>query len=129
MQTCPECGQAAIIKGKAEYGGGYLCWKKKGGCGAKFPDGTDFTAPNVRQVDESLITEEARMNELRGQIQHVYSELQAMGVTLNDSVNAFVDNLSQENLANLQGGYSKLSEMLDKAQKDMEAAAQPPQGA
>jgi hypothetical protein len=34
---CPECGESkAVIKGKAEYGGGYLCFKKKGGCGAKW---------------------------------------------------------------------------------------------
>jgi len=38
-QKCPECGQATIIKGKKEYGGGWLCFKKKGGCGAKFKDG------------------------------------------------------------------------------------------
>jgi hypothetical protein len=38
-RVCPECGQPTIIKGKAEYGGGYLCWAKKGGCGAKFADG------------------------------------------------------------------------------------------
>jgi hypothetical protein len=36
QRTCPACGQAAIIKGKEEYGGGWLCFKKKGGCGAKF---------------------------------------------------------------------------------------------
>lgn len=35
---CPECKAETIIKGKAEYGGGWLCWKKKGGCGAKFED-------------------------------------------------------------------------------------------
>ena len=36
-QTCPECGDSkSVIKGKAEYGGGYLCFKKKGGCGAKW---------------------------------------------------------------------------------------------
>lgn len=35
--VCPECGQfSSVIKGKAEYGGGYLCFKKKGGCGAKW---------------------------------------------------------------------------------------------
>ncbi len=38
-QTCPECGENAIIKGKQEYGGGWLCFKKKGGCGAKFKEG------------------------------------------------------------------------------------------
>jgi hypothetical protein len=36
--TCPSCGQPTVIKGKEEYGGGYLCYKKKGGCGAKFKD-------------------------------------------------------------------------------------------
>lgn len=38
-RKCPECGKPAIIKGKAEYGGGWLCFGKKGGCGAKWPDG------------------------------------------------------------------------------------------
>lgn len=38
-RVCPHCGAAAIIKGKAEYGGGYICFAKKGGCGAKFSDG------------------------------------------------------------------------------------------
>jgi hypothetical protein len=38
-RKCPECGKATIIKGRAEYGGGWLCFAKKGGCGAKWPDG------------------------------------------------------------------------------------------
>lgn len=37
-RTCPHCGKPAIIKGKAEYGGGHLCFRNKGGCGAKFAD-------------------------------------------------------------------------------------------
>lgn len=40
-RSCPECGAAAIIKGKAEYGGGWICFGKKGGCGTKWPDGTE----------------------------------------------------------------------------------------
>lgn len=44
-QVCPKCGQATIIKGKQEYGGGWLCYQKKGGCGAKFLDG-DVTIEN-----------------------------------------------------------------------------------
>ncbi|MEJ7713072.1 MAG: hypothetical protein WKF84_25325 [Pyrinomonadaceae bacterium] len=39
QRICPECKQAAIIKGKEEYGGGWICFKKKGGCGAKFAGG------------------------------------------------------------------------------------------
>ena len=38
-RVCPNCGQSAIIKGKEEYGGGWLCFAKKGGCGAKFKNG------------------------------------------------------------------------------------------
>lgn len=37
-RVCPHCGKDAIIKGKQEYGGGYICFGKKGGCGAKFSD-------------------------------------------------------------------------------------------
>lgn len=38
-RKCPKCGREAIIKGKDEYGGGWLCFRKKEGCGEKFPDG------------------------------------------------------------------------------------------
>jgi len=38
-RKCPKCEQEAIIKGKQEFGGGWLCFGKKGGCGAKFKDG------------------------------------------------------------------------------------------
>jgi hypothetical protein len=38
-RACPACGKETIIKGKAEYGGGWLCYAKKGGCGAKYADG------------------------------------------------------------------------------------------
>jgi len=37
-RICPNCGRPTIIKGRAEYGGGWLCFQKKGGCGAKFTD-------------------------------------------------------------------------------------------
>ena len=38
QRKCPKCDAATIIKGKDEFGGGWLCWAKKGGCGAKFKD-------------------------------------------------------------------------------------------
>lgn len=39
-RRCPSCGGESIIKGKAEYGGGWVCWVKGGGgCAAKFDDG------------------------------------------------------------------------------------------
>lgn len=53
-RVCPECGKPAVIKGNPKYAprqqgnhgpvlpgyeqGGWLCWKKKDGCGQTFPD-------------------------------------------------------------------------------------------
>ncbi len=37
-RLCSKCGKATIIKGREEFGGGWLCFAKKGGCGAKFAD-------------------------------------------------------------------------------------------
>lgn len=37
-RNCPRCGSDAIIKGREEYGGGWLCYAKRGGCGATFRD-------------------------------------------------------------------------------------------
>lgn len=53
-RVCPHCGKPAIIKGKEEYGGGWLCFAKKGGCGTKFGD-----------KDQSIIGQEV------GQIKNV----------------------------------------------------------
>jgi hypothetical protein len=40
VRACPVCGSTGtIIKGRAGFGGGWLCWDKRGGCGAKFKDG------------------------------------------------------------------------------------------
>lgn len=38
-RSCPKCKAQTIIKSKDDFGGGWLCWTKKGGCGAKYKDG------------------------------------------------------------------------------------------
>lgn len=38
-RLCPKCSQPTIIKGNEKYGGGWVCWAKRGGCGTKFDDG------------------------------------------------------------------------------------------
>jgi hypothetical protein len=38
-RTCPTCGKSTVFKGKEERGGGWFCWKAKGGCGRTFNDG------------------------------------------------------------------------------------------
>jgi len=52
QRACPMCGvEGAIIKGRAEFGGGWLCWNKKGGCGEKFLDtDTRITQQEVDRV-------------------------------------------------------------------------------
>lgn len=51
-RKCPTCGKETIIKGKAEYGGGWLCFARKGGCGAKWPDGAQvIEAQNIERVE------------------------------------------------------------------------------
>lgn len=51
-RTCPHCGKATIIKGRAEYGGGWLCFAKKGGCGEKFAeDDQAITGQGVGKVE------------------------------------------------------------------------------
>jgi hypothetical protein len=38
-RTCPLCkAEDTIIKGKEEYGGGWVCFARKGGCGKKWVD-------------------------------------------------------------------------------------------
>jgi len=56
-RKCPVCGAEAIIKGKAEYGGGLICFKKKGGCGEKWNEATsesqyqEIMAQPVGEID------------------------------------------------------------------------------
>ena len=47
-RECPACGTAAIIRGKAELGGGWVCWKRKDGCGQR------FAADEPRIVDQPV---------------------------------------------------------------------------
>lgn len=51
-RKCPHCGKESIIKGKAEFGGGWLCFAKKGGCGAKWNDGaSEIESQSVDKVE------------------------------------------------------------------------------
>jgi hypothetical protein len=68
QRTCPECRQAAIIKGKEEYGGGWLCFKKKGGCGAKFSTGdTAIEGQPVGRIPNPEIADQVNTIQKMGQ--------------------------------------------------------------
>jgi hypothetical protein len=68
QRVCPECSQAAIIKGKEEYGGGYICFRKKGGCGAKFGKGDPvIESQQVGRVPNAEIADQVNTIQKMGQ--------------------------------------------------------------
>ncbi|MDR0476133.1 MAG: hypothetical protein LBH43_21005, partial [Treponema sp.] len=57
-RKCPDCGKETIIKGKEEYGGGWVCFGKKGGCGAKFKENDPLiTGQNAGKVENTDIAD------------------------------------------------------------------------
>lgn len=56
-RVCPTCGAEAIIKGKAEYGGGWVCYARRGGCGAKFADNDPAMEQEVGKVPNPDISD------------------------------------------------------------------------
>jgi hypothetical protein len=58
-RKCPQCGKPTIIVGKQEYGGGFICFAKKGGCGAKFGSkDPSITGQDTGQVPNPDIAEQ-----------------------------------------------------------------------
>lgn len=58
QRKCPACGKESVIAGKAEYGGGWMCWKKKGGCGSKWVAGApEIESQKVGRVENPDIAD------------------------------------------------------------------------
>ena len=62
-RKCPECGVEAIIKGKDFKGDGkptgWLCYRKKNGCGAKFLDGdTQIEAQTIGRIPNEDVADQ-----------------------------------------------------------------------
>lgn len=82
-RQCPECGLETIIRGKAEYGGGWLCFKKAGGCGAKFPDGASEIErqPQGKVENDDPYTLANTMLKMAQKRAHVAATLNATGAS------------------------------------------------
>jgi hypothetical protein len=88
-KVCPKCGNETIIKGKVEYGGGWLCFAKKGGCGAKFKDGdTSIEGQKVGQVENDNIADTyntvLKMGKKRAQVDATISATAASDIFTQD---------------------------------------------
>jgi hypothetical protein len=89
---CPECGQATVIKGKEEYGGGWLCWKKDGksnGCGAKFADDdqkiTEQTVGRIENEDIATLKNTIlKMAKKRAKVDATLSATRSSGIFTQD---------------------------------------------
>jgi hypothetical protein len=88
-RTCPSCEQPAVIKGKEEYGGGYVCWHKKGGCGAKFPDGDQrIESQEVGEIENPDLPDQwnavDKMSKKRGIVDAILSVTGASAIFTQD---------------------------------------------
>jgi hypothetical protein len=89
QRVCPDCAKPTIIKGKEEYGGGYLCFAKKGGCGAKFSDNdTSITEQPLGKVPNEDIASQKntimKMAKKRSLVDAVISATRSSGIFTQD---------------------------------------------
>ena len=55
-RSCPDCDEETIIKSRPEYGGGWYCMPRQGGCGAKFAaNDPSITEQETGRVDNEDI--------------------------------------------------------------------------
>lgn len=88
-RVCPQCGKDAIIKGKEEYGGGWLCFGKKGGCNAKFaetdPKIVEQTVGRVANEDVAdLKNTILKMSKKRAKVDATLSATRSSGIFTQD---------------------------------------------
>lgn len=88
-RPCPTCKQETIIKGKAEYGGGWVCFKKKGGCGATFADDDEqITKQPVGRIENdepfTLVNTLLKMAKKRALVDAVLSATRSSGIFTQD---------------------------------------------
>jgi len=85
-RKCPKCGkEETIIKGKREYGGGWLCFGKKGGCGEKFAnDDPQITNQEVGRIENddicTLANTVLKISKKRAYLDVVISVTQSSGL-------------------------------------------------
>ena len=106
-RVCPECGSAAIIKGKKEYGGGWVCFNKKGGCGAKFPDSDERMAAQSGEREENPNLPDTYNTVLKMADKRAYVAATLFGTAASDIFTQDVEEFgATENPAPSNGGQS-----------------------
>jgi predicted RNA-binding Zn-ribbon protein involved in translation (DUF1610 family) len=89
-RKCPNCGKETIIKGKEEYGGGFVCWAKNGDCcKAKFADNDpSIVNQSVGRVQNEDIADLKntilKMSKKRAKVDAVLSATRSSGLFTQD---------------------------------------------
>jgi hypothetical protein len=88
-RKCPTCKAEAITKSKPEYGGGWFCFARKGGCGAKFaaddPAIMEQTGGRVQNEDTADVKNTVlKMAKKRAKIDATLSATRSSGLFTQD---------------------------------------------
>jgi len=117
---CPDCGKTgAVIKGKEEYGGGWLCFKKKGGCGASWgAEGVSAPAANLPIADVAI-------NALREKIKEAMALLNEAGDVPEWTVQR-VNEMSREHFGDVAArlGLEPLGQLAEMLSQRLESVRQ-----
>lgn len=129
MRKCPDCGVESIVKGKKEYGGGWLCYAAKGGCGKKYKDGDQAIEgqaskqenPDIADVYNTVL----KMAKKRAQVDATLTCTGASDIFEQD-----LDEYSEEELGRVQDERSGMKPATDapKAKKQAEKPAEKTEG-
>jgi recombination protein RecT len=113
--ACPACGQIdSVIKGKPKYGGGWVCWKEKDGCGHKWQ--TDDEKPSEPKETATEKISSGQMKKIQVMFKEFDPELDSAGKrklaskALNKELKSMSD-LTAEDAAFLIDHLSTLIEM------------------
>jgi len=131
-RKCPKCGAEAIIAGKKEYGGGWLCFGKKGGCGAKFADDSrDIVGQEVGKVPNPDIADQVntilKMAEKRALVAAVL-----IATNCSDSFTQDMEDFSEDTSHIDTGGHAHGTKaaaqaVAERKIREMQAQQEPPQ--
>jgi hypothetical protein len=119
-RKCPRCGREAIIKGREEFGGGWVCFRNRGGCGAKFKDGDEtIESQTTGRVPNETIYDQVntiiKMAKKRSYIDATLSATRTSGIFTQD----------MEDFATLASVQAAAPATVESAAQDTASAAQP----
>jgi hypothetical protein len=122
-RVCPLCNKETIIDGKKEYGGGFVCYKKKGGCGQKFKENDQtIISQKIEHIEhENPADYRNTVRKMAKKRCHIDTVITTLGVEMTQDIEQMVENAFQYNEANNEGDdseFGKIKEALERQNID-----------